>query len=174
MDGIHIHIAISYDGCGYDSWKDYTDDWFSFFWIELIIQVNKMVYVWPTWLDTYVYSNNLIVMRYRWRIVFFYWIYSLKDCLRVNIKILLEWEFPFEDRLYYHFLFVLSYSIVRKISWLMQYNKVGEIMYKIMIVEDDELISKKLESFLKSWTIVLKELQIFIMWWMHFIPLIQT
>lgn len=24
-------------------------------------------------------------------------------------------------------------------------------MYKIMIVEDDELISKKLESFLKSW-----------------------
>ena len=33
----------------------------------------------------------------------------------------------------------------------MQYNKVGEIMYKIMIVEDDELISKKLESFLKSW-----------------------
>lgn len=33
----------------------------------------------------------------------------------------------------------------------MQYNKVGETMYKIMIVEDDELISKKLESFLKSW-----------------------
>ena len=33
----------------------------------------------------------------------------------------------------------------------MQYNKVGEIMYKILIVEDDELISKKLESFLKSW-----------------------
>ena len=28
----------------------------------------------------------------------------------------------------------------------MQYNKVGETMYKIMIVEDDELISKKLES----------------------------
>ena len=28
----------------------------------------------------------------------------------------------------------------------MQYNKVGEIMYKILIVEDDELISKKLES----------------------------
>ena len=27
----------------------------------------------------------------------------------------------------------------------------GETMYKIMIVEDDELISKKLESFLKSW-----------------------
>ena len=27
----------------------------------------------------------------------------------------------------------------------------GENMYKIMIVEDDELISKKLESFLKSW-----------------------
>lgn len=24
-------------------------------------------------------------------------------------------------------------------------------MYKIMIIEDDELISKKLESFLKSW-----------------------
>lgn len=33
----------------------------------------------------------------------------------------------------------------------MQYNKVGEIMYKILIVEDDELISKKLESFFKSW-----------------------
>ena len=30
----------------------------------------------------------------------------------------------------------------------MQYNKVGEIMYKVLIVEDDELISKKLESFL--------------------------
>ena len=30
-----------------------------------------MVYVWPTWLDTYAYSNNLTVMRYRWRIVFF-------------------------------------------------------------------------------------------------------
>ena len=27
----------------------------------------------------------------------------------------------------------------------------GETMYKIMIVEDDELISKKLESFLESW-----------------------
>ena len=33
----------------------------------------------------------------------------------------------------------------------MKYNKMGEIMYKILIVEDDELISKKLESFLKSW-----------------------
>ena len=33
----------------------------------------------------------------------------------------------------------------------MQYNKVGEIMYKVLIVEDDELISKKLESFLESW-----------------------
>ena len=33
----------------------------------------------------------------------------------------------------------------------MQYNKMGETMYKIMIVEDDEVISKKLESFLKSW-----------------------
>lgn len=33
----------------------------------------------------------------------------------------------------------------------MQYNRVGENMYKILIVEDDELISKKLESFLKSW-----------------------
>lgn len=30
-----------------------------------------MVYVWPTWLDMYAYLNNLIVMRYRWRIVFF-------------------------------------------------------------------------------------------------------
>ena len=30
MDGIHIDIAKSYDGCGYDSWKDSTDDWFSF------------------------------------------------------------------------------------------------------------------------------------------------
>lgn len=27
----------------------------------------------------------------------------------------------------------------------------GENMYKILIIEDDELISKKLESFLKSW-----------------------
>ena len=33
----------------------------------------------------------------------------------------------------------------------MQYNRVGENMYKILIIEDDELISKKLESFLKSW-----------------------
>ena len=28
----------------------------------------------------------------------------------------------------------------------------GEIMYKILIIEDDELISKKLESFLKGLT----------------------
>ena len=49
-----------------------------------------MVYVWPTWLDMYAYLINLIVMRYRWRIVFFCLMYSLKDCLRVNIKILLE------------------------------------------------------------------------------------
>ncbi len=49
-----------------------------------------MVYVWPTWLDMYAYLNNLRVMRYRWRIVFFCLMYSLKDCLRVNIKILLE------------------------------------------------------------------------------------
>lgn len=101
--------------------------------------------------DTYAYSNNLIVMRYKWRIVFFYWIYSLKDCLVIYIIRFLEREFPFEDRSCYHFLLVLSYTIVRKISWFMQYNKVGETMYKIMIVEDDELISKKLESFLKSW-----------------------
>ena len=31
------------------------------------------------------------------------------------------------------------------------YNKMGETMYKIMIIEDDEVISKKLESFLSSW-----------------------
>ena len=31
------------------------------------------------------------------------------------------------------------------------YNKMGETMYKIMIIEDDEVISKKLESFLCSW-----------------------
>ena len=31
------------------------------------------------------------------------------------------------------------------------YNKMGEIMYKIMIIEDDEVISKKLDSFLSSW-----------------------
>ena len=58
------------------------------------------------------FNSNAIQMAYR----IFYWVYSLKDCLRVNIKILLEWGFPFEDRSYYHFLFVLSYSIVRKIS----------------------------------------------------------
>ena len=46
----------------------------------------------------------------------------------------------------------------------MQYNKVGETMYKIMIVEDDELISKKLESFLINLgTMMLIELLIFIM-----------
>lgn len=47
-------------------------------------------------------------------------------------------------------------------------------MYKILIVEDDELISKKLESFLKSWNYDVIELLIFIMCWMHFNPLIQT
>lgn len=30
MDGIYIHRAKSNDGCGYDSWKKYADDWFSF------------------------------------------------------------------------------------------------------------------------------------------------
>lgn len=30
MDGIHIHIAKCDDGCGYDSWKKYAYDWFSF------------------------------------------------------------------------------------------------------------------------------------------------
>lgn len=30
MDGIHIHRTKSYDECGYDGWKDYADDWFSF------------------------------------------------------------------------------------------------------------------------------------------------
>lgn len=45
----------------------------------------------------------------------------------------------------------------------MQYNKVGETMYKIMIVEDDELISKKLESFLKSWNYDVNRVVDFIM-----------
>ena len=45
----------------------------------------------------------------------------------------------------------------------MQYNKVGETMYKIMIVEDDELISKKLESFLNLGTMMFVEWLIFIM-----------
>lgn len=49
-----------------------------------------MVYVWPTWLDMYAYLNNLIVMRYRWRIEFFYWIYSLKDYLVTYIIRFLE------------------------------------------------------------------------------------
>ena len=31
MDGIHIHITKSNDGCGYYSGKDHTDDWLSFF-----------------------------------------------------------------------------------------------------------------------------------------------
>lgn len=30
MDGIHIHITKSNDGCGCYNGKDYTDDWFSF------------------------------------------------------------------------------------------------------------------------------------------------
>lgn len=33
----------------------------------------------------------------------------------------------------------------------MMYNNMGETMYKIMIVEDDEIISLKLEQFLCSW-----------------------
>lgn len=74
-----------------------------------------MVYVRPTWLYMYAYFDNLIVMRYKWRIVFFYWICSLKDCLVIYIIRFLELEFTFEDRLYYHFLLVLSYTIVRKI-----------------------------------------------------------
>lgn len=35
-------------------------------------------------------SNNLIVMRYKWRIVFFYWFYSLKDHLVTYITQFLE------------------------------------------------------------------------------------
>lgn len=56
--------------------------------------------------DTYAYSNNLIVMRYKWRIVFFCLMYFLKDYLVTYIIRFLERGFQFENRLYYHFLFV--------------------------------------------------------------------
>ena len=50
----------------------------------------------------------------------------------------------------------------------------GENMYKILIIEDDELISKKLESFLKSWNYDVNRVVDFYNVLMHFNPLIQT
>ena len=58
------------------------------------------------------FNSNAIQMAYR----IFCLMYFLKDYLVTYIIRFLERGFPLEDRSYYNFLFVLSYTIVRKIS----------------------------------------------------------
>ena len=72
------------------------------------------------------FNSNAIHIAYR----IFCWVCSLTIDLIGCITLFLKWGFPFEDRLYYHFFLFLSYTIVRKISWLMQYNKVGDTMVR--------------------------------------------
>lgn len=79
MDGIHIDIAKSYDGCGYDSGKKYADDWFSF--LNINNRISKQNKVCIAHMALYVrifqqFNSNAIQMR----IVFFCLMYPLIRC----------------------------------------------------------------------------------------------
>ena len=113
MDGIHIHRAKSDD---VDMIAERSMQMIGFLFLNRINNTSKQNKVCIAHIAWYVcifeqLISNAIQMAYR----IFCWIYSLKDCLVIYIIQFLEWEFPLEDRSYYHFIFLFLTLLLERI-----------------------------------------------------------